>query len=373
MGLGGVPEVAWQLLSRLPEESYSRHVFVLGQPGNEAQSRADRRAAFEAAGIKVSFGAAAGGLLQRLGELGDWIRDQRIELLHTHSYKPNLHARLLAASLRNTGLRIVAHYHNQYDNKWQADGSIALDRQLAQATDALVACSEAVADHVAQRLSLTPNRIHVVCNGVDLQHFSSLPREAACRSLGVDPQAPVVGVVGRLCVQKGQDLFIDAAARLRSQWPNAQWLVIGAPDQPAALEHLQDRARAHGFGNDQMRFVGHRSDMPEVYSALDLLVAPSRWEGFGLMLVEAMACSTPIVATRVGAIPEVVADGRTALLVQPDDSAALAHAISAALQDAPLRARLAAAGRHQAMQFDWNRSAGQLHSIYGEVMSGKTP
>lgn len=376
IGLGGVPEAAWQLLRRLPASRCERHVFVLSQPGTEAQARAERLARFEACGIEVRSASAGSPLLQRLGELGGWIESQGIELLHTHSYKPNLHARLAAALHRPRGLRVVAHYHNQYDNKWQADGSAALDARLAEASDALLACSASVAEHVADRLGLARARLQVLANGVDLDRYQPQPprdRAAARRSLGLaddDDDAPLLGVVGRLCTQKGQDTFIRAAARLHADWPQARFLVIGSADDEAEPQRLRALGASLGLGEPVLRFTGHRGDMPAVYGALDLLVAPSRWEGFGLMLVEAMACATPIVASRAGAIPEVVSEGETALLVPPDDVAALGAAMQTLLADPALRHRLGAAGPARARDFSWERSARQLEQIYADVMAG---
>jgi len=397
-GLGGVPEAAWQLLTRLPAARWERHLYVMSPPASSAdqtdqaaQARAERLARFEAAGIHVSGCVAGDGPLARQAAFGEWIHRHRIALLHTHSYKPNLQARLQAAALGPTGLPLVAHYHNQYDNKWQADGSLALDRQLAERSAALVACSTAVAGHVEERLGLAAGRVVVVPNGVDGERFrpaaDAAARVAARQRLlpqlgwtagDEDPEGlasqPWIALVGRLSRQKGQDLLLRAAARLRHAHPEARWLLVGSADDTATRDELLALAAALRLPANRVSLPGHLQDMPTLYQGIDLLAAPSRWEGYGLMLVEAMACGTAIVASRAGAIPEVVGDGeladrdRPAELVASDDVDALAAAIGGLLRDPERRHALGRAGPARVATLGWQRSADRLGALYDELL-----
>jgi glycosyltransferase involved in cell wall biosynthesis len=371
IGLGGVPEAAWHLLAGLDARRYRRHLFVFSQAESEAEARAERLRRFTEAGVAVELAPAGAGLLARQAALADWLRRQRIELLHSHSYKPNLQARPVAAALRPAP-RIVAHYHNQYDNKWDADASLPLDAALASGSDALLACSGAVAEHLQQRLGLAPGRVELLPNGVDTTGFRRLGRAEARQRLGLldspaDLDRPVVGLVGRLCRQKGQDLFIDAVSRLAAARADTRWVLVGAADDAAVHSALQARAAAAGLAEPVLRWLGHRSDMPAVYSALDLLVAPSRWEGFGLMLVEAMACGTPVLGARAGAIPEVL--GEAGRLVPAEDVPALAEAIAALLDDPAELTRLAAAGPRRAAAYSWSTSVRRLEAIYEHLLA----
>ena len=373
-GLGGVPEAAWHLLNGLPSERYQRHLFVWSQPAGEAEARARRLRRFSEAGITVELAPAGGSLLERQGALGRWLHRQRIELLHTHSYKPNLYARAAAAAQGPAAPRIVAHYHNQYDNKWQADGSLAFDAQLAQASAALVACSASVAGHVQDRLGLPAGAVDVIPNGVDTTRFQRMERAAARKRLGLlrepaDRERPMVGIVGRLCRQKGQDLFLQAAARLAPRWPEARWLLVGAADEAATESELRALQRSLGLPATAVHWLGHTQDMQAVYSALDLVVAPSRWEGFGLMLVEAMACGTPIVAACAGAIPEVLGGAPCGRLVPPEDVEALEAAIAGVLAQPGLRTAMAAAGPVRAAAFSWRESAARLDRLYARLLA----
>ena len=397
-GLGGVPEAAWQLLTRLPAERWARHLYVMSPPAATAdqsdratEARLERLARFEAAGIRI--GGLAGpagpaGPYARQAAFAAWLHEHRIALVHTHSYKPNLEARMHAIALGPPGLPLVAHYHNQYDNKWQADGSLGLDRRLAARSAALVACSAAVARHVEERLSLASGDVGVVPNGVDGQRFhpaaSAGDRLAARRRLvaqwggAADDTSlaiqPWIALVGRLCRQKGQDLLVQAAARLRQAHPDARWLLVGSADDNRTREDLLAQARALGLADDRLLLPGHVQDMPSLYHAIDLLAAPSRWEGFGLMLVEAMACGTPIVASRAGAIPEVVGDDRAgtglgpAEMVEADDVGALVTGLDVMLRDPARRTARGAAGPARAARLGWQHSADRLDALYRRLL-----
>ncbi len=183
---------------------------------------------------------------------------------------------------------------------------------------------------------------------------------------------PVLGCVGRISEQKGQEEFIRAAAAVHQTLPDALFLVVGSADDAALLARMRELGDELGLGA-ALRFTGHLSDMPMVYAALDILVAPSRWEGFGLMLAEAMAAAKAIVATRAGAIPEVVIENETALLVPPRDAPALASAMLALLRD-PARARaMGLRGVQRARDFSWERSGQRLHSLYEKALGADHP
>lgn len=356
LGNGGVPEAVLNLCIHLPRDRYAPQVFVL--KGGPADSGLQAR--FAVAGVPVTIACEGDGKIGAIAELADWLGRSGIALLHSHSYRPNLYARMAGAICRPSGLRMVAHYHNQYDDKWSAGSpALALERQLAQVTDGFVAVSKIVRAHVAQAVALPADRITVIANGVTADKVRHVDRGAARRALGLGPDDLAIGLIGRICAQKGQQDMVEAALLLRQSLPNAVVLMIGAAEDKALQGRLTERIAAGGATN-QIRLCGHMPDIAPAYAGLDILAAPSRWEGFGLMLVEAMAAGLPIVATNTGAIAEVT--GRAARLVPVGDPAALAAAIASF--DPAARTRAAQAGLVRARSFDWATAGARLAGLY---------
>lgn len=357
LGSGGVPEAVLNLCAHLPRERYAPQVFALKRDGAPDACLQQR---FDAAGVPVTIAQSTDGKIGTVAELADWLACEGIAILHSHSYRPNLYARMAGAICRPTGLRIVTHYHNQYDDKWHPGSpSLLLERQLAGVTDAMIAVSDSVRRHVAQAVGVPDCRITVVPNGVAVDKVRWLDRSAARHQLGLRPDDLAIGLIGRICAQKGQHDMVEAALLLRQTRPDAVVLMIGAAEDAALHDRLTARIAAEG-AKETIRFIGHMPDIAPAYAALDILAAPSRWEGFGLMLVEAMAAGLPIVATDAGAIAEVT-DG-AARLVPVANPAALAAALGAL--DALGRAELAKAGLWRARAFDWPASAARLGTIY---------
>lgn len=372
VGLGGVPEAAYHLMRALPPAVYDNRVYVLKRAAGEEDARDGRAARFADLGVPVAFPAHDDAKLGGIGDLAAWLMRERIAVLHTHSYKPNLYGRLAGLMCRHAGLKMLAHYHNQYDNKWEKDGALIYDQMLVHATDALVACSQSVARHVAERIGVAPQRIDVILNGVDAERFAGGDAVQARKALGVPAQVPVLGCVGRISEQKGQEEFIRAAAVVHRVVRDAIFLVVGSADDEALLARMRHLGDELELGA-ALRFTGHLANMPVVYSALDILVAPSRWEGFGLMLAEAMAAGKPIVATRAGAIPEVVVEDETALLVPPGDASALATAMLTLLNDPGRAHKMGMRGVRRARDFSWEHSGQRLHRVYDRLLGEGRP
>jgi glycosyltransferase involved in cell wall biosynthesis len=368
IGLGGVPETAWQLMRRLPADRYDQRVYALRRAAGEEGARAARQGRMEEHGVPVTF-PRADGKVAVIADLCRWLVDERVDLVHTHSYRPNLLGRLAAVPLRDAGLRIVAHHHNRYDDMWEAEGTLTLERRLTDATARVLAVSRAVGEQVAALLGVDAARLAVVPNGVEAERFAGGDRAAARAWLGIDADRPVVALVGRISPEKGQEDLVRAIPEVVAAHPDALFLLVGSTAKEAVAEPLTEIARARRV-RDAVRFTGYVEDMPALYSAIDVLAAPSRWEGFGLTLVEAMAAGVPVVASDVGGIPEVVGDG-PAMLVPPRDPDALGAALSRVIADRDAAAAMAAAGRERAAAFSWDRSADRLAGIYDAVLDGR--
>ena len=368
LGHGGVPEVVYQLMRGLPTDRFCAHLCVLKREEDASNVCPERAERFSAAGLDVSFAHDSSRKIETVASVADWIADRGIALLHTHSNRPNVVGRMAGALFRSQGLAVVAHYHNQYDDKWERDPAmLSLERRLVASTDAMIAVSESVRRHVADNIGVDEQRIDVIPNGVDASAFTGVDRSDARRALLLDATRPVVGLIGRITEQKGQDDFVEAALAIAVDRPEPLFVMVGFAEDAELQQRLRQKIAVFGL-SDRIRFLGNRDDMASVYAALDLVVAPSRWEGFGMMLIEAMAAGRPIVATRVGAIPEIVRDGRTGVLAEPRDAQALARAITGMLDDPQRRIAMGEAGRLESIRYGWSSATAQTAAVYERAL-----
>ena len=234
-------------------------------------------------------------------------------------------------------------------------------------------CRRAIATSrfLAESLGNHP-KVRLVPNGIDVATVPGDSAGAAFRQeLGIPPDAPVVGCLGRIRPWKGQGSFVDVAAQIAPQRPKASFLIVGDtlfPDPGRDyVAELKQQATALGIA-DRIRFAGHRPDPLAALRAMDVVVNCSRDEPFGRVLIEAMACERPVVAFRSGAVPEIVSDGRTGILVAPGDTHAMADAILGLL-DEPDRARqMGRAGQPRVRErFALDASTRGVEALYDEL------
>jgi mannosyltransferase len=241
-----------------------------------------------------------------------------------------------------------------------------LTRWLIRQMDAVVATSERTAGYLE-------NPAQVIMHGIDLGEYAPSGDRAALRAkLGL-PDALLMGCYGRIRAQKGTDAYVEAMIPVLHAHPTAHALVMGrATEKYRAFEQsLKDRVAAEGL-SDRILFLPEVpvEAMAEWYRVLDLYVAPQRWEGFGLTPIEAMACSVPVIATRVGAFDALVVDGETGTLVEADDIPALTEATMAALANPDTLAKWAANSRpHIKQNFSIEREAAELVALYRRLLA----
>ncbi|MCB2125721.1 MAG: glycosyltransferase family 4 protein [Rhodobacteraceae bacterium] len=241
-------------------------------------------------------------------------------------------------------------------------------RWLIARMDGLIATSARSARYLERRAE-------VIHHGIDTEGFSPpVDRAALRRRLGLPEVDVILGCFGRIRAQKGTDAFVDAAIDLLQDRPGMTALVMGRATEghEAFLGELKARAAAAGLA-DRIRFMPEVPvhDIADWYRALDLYVAPQRWEGFGLTPLEAMACGVPVVATRVGAFEEIVTED-TGSLVPPGDVPALASAIAALLDDAARRNRAGRAALERVRsRFRLDAEAAALVAVYRRLLAGE--
>ncbi len=248
-----------------------------------------------------------------------------------------------------------------------------LDRRiLAPGLKGMIFISQAVAQDQLQGIAKPPP-VRIIPNAVDIAQFEQpVDRMAVRRELGVAPDAPLVGMIGRIISWKGQHIFIEAFARLRQRYPQAMAILVGDADTVQGEQYgaaLRERTRALGLEN-HLLWLGHRRDIPQLLAALDILVHCSvKPEPFGRVLIEGMAAGAPVIASAAGGAVEIVEDGVTGLLTPPGDVAALTGAMSRLLEEEALRERLRMNGRQLVRQrYDIPSHAAAVADFYRALL-----
>ncbi len=258
--------------------------------------------------------------------LRKYLQEQQVDIMHAHGSKAGLVGRLAGLWAKTPVILFTAHNSIFYDQwpGWKKSLYANMERLLAQKTKKIIAVSQALRDEILLQEKVAPHKVEVIYNGIDPGKFPQNPmKKSVLASLGIiNDTLPLVGTVARLAPQKGVSFFIKAAALL-SRNINAQFIIIG--DGPLRAE-LEKEAKALGL-QEQLIFAGHRNDVHDILPCMDIMVLPSLTEGLPLGLLEAMAAARPVVATKVGGIPEAVLDRVTGVLVPPEDELSLVQGI----------------------------------------------
>ena len=300
------------------------------------------------------------------------IRRIRPHVVHTHTAKAGFLGRLAA---RITRVPIVVHtYHGHvlsgYFSQRKTKLLTMMERGLARFSDRLVAVSDQVRDDLVSFGVAPSGHFSVVPLGLDLAPmFSAGSQRGALRTeLGVASDVPLIGIVGRLFPIKNHALFLETAACLTRKHPDARFVVVGDGVLRPELEERAGRPDLKGH----VFFTGWRFDLPAVYADLDVLVVSSRNEGTPVSAIEAMAAGCPVVATRVGGLPDLIDDGRTGILVAPDDATALSEAIFGVLTDQKRTSSLCEAARAGVeRRFMFSRLVSDMQELYEELLNSK--
>jgi alpha-maltose-1-phosphate synthase len=304
------------------------------------------------------------------------------DVVHSHTWYTNLAGHL--AKLLYGIPHVVTSHSLEPQRPWKAEQlgggyrvSSWVERAAYEAADAVIAVSAGSRRDVLDAYpALDPDRVHVVHNGIDTDFYRPVAETDVLVRLGVDPDRPAVTFVGRITRQKGVTHLLRAA---RSFDPRAQLVLLaGAADTPELARETETAVAGLRAGRDGVIWISEmlpREDVRQVLSHSTVFVCPSVYEPLGIVNLEAMACATAVVASAVGGIPEVVADGETGLLVTLDESdpdgfeAALAAAVNQLVADPAAAAQLGAAGRERARrEFGWDLAARRTVEIYRRVL-----
>jgi glycosyltransferase involved in cell wall biosynthesis len=249
-----------------------------------------------------------------------------------------------------------------------------LERCLRVPPHVLIFCSQALLTQNNDLLRRLCPRTSccVVVNSVDTDRLCPGPPPGELvEELRLTPGQPVVSLIGQVCERKGHPHFLEMAGKLRAEFPQARFLVVGSDLQTGGAYQRQMEQYAQRLGvADVVSFLGFRTDVGDLIRASDVIVLPSRDEGLPLSLLEAAACAKPIVAYQTPGVDEVVLDGRNGFLT-PHNAAALASAVGQLLHEPHTREQMGQAGReHMEKKFSLKAQVEAIQSIYDRLLGG---
>jgi glycosyltransferase involved in cell wall biosynthesis len=357
--IGGCEQHVLALLSRLDRERYEPWLACFEAEPDEATPMVPM---FKAAGIRtIDLRARRRSDPAAFARFGRLLRRGRFDIVHVHSFRTELGATLFGRLLR-WAPRVIRTVHN-VDEFYVSPRYARLAKVSARGLDRIVAISDAVGDFLREEGGLPSDKIVRIYYGIDPAPY----RPNAPSPVERDDARPTIGVIARLAPQKGHRVLLDAIPAIAKQVPNVRVRLIGH-EELSTVRELREYAEQRGVA-DRVSFEGFRGDVASVLAEIDLFVLPSFWEGFGLVLLEAMAAGRPVVASAVGPIPEVVVDGVTGLLVPPGDPGALAAAIVRLLTDPELAEALGRAGQARVeAEFGLDTMVARTQALYEELV-----
>jgi len=301
-------------------------------------------------------------------ELWRLIRTRRYEIVHTHNSKAGFVGRLAARLARVPVIVHTVHgfaFHAQ-EPRWRQFSYRVLERLGAWWCDRLVMISQPLIDWAVEARIAPRTKCVKVYSGIDVHAFRVRQANASLRAeLGFRDHEFVVGEVAKLWRGKGHEVLLRAAASLKERIPELRLLIVGEGGLQNDLARL---AKELGLA-DRIVFTGFRQDVPAVTHSLDVAVLPSLFEGMGRAVLEAQAAGKPVVASRVGGIPDLIADGKTGLLIEPGNVAHLADALLRLYEQPRLRQELGAQAQQAVVErFDAATMVRQLQGLYEALL-----
>jgi starch synthase len=312
------------------------------------------------------------------------------DLVHCHTWYSHFGGIL---AKKNYGLPLVITVHSLEPLRpWKREQiagayefSLWVEKTALEMADAIIAVSDATKHDIDRLFNVDPARVHVIHNGIDLNQYRKVDSTGALKRYGIDPAKPYLLFVGRIARQKGFQHLVRAIQFMDRDFQIV--LCAAAPDTPQLAEEMRiavERAEAHRAGIIWIDEMVDQQTACEFYSHAAVFVCPSIYEPFGIINLEAMACETPVVATAVGGIKEVVVDGETGFLVPLEQmkespfeainaekfARDLAQRVNELTRDRQLRERFGKAGRKRVEQnFSWTAIAEKTKKLYETLKS----
>jgi glycosyltransferase involved in cell wall biosynthesis len=355
MGWGGGETQTYYLIQGLKDHGYQQSVAC--QPRSALANRCHKD------GIPVHLVKMPTQFsLRALIQLRRVIQEEKIRIIHFHTSRAHTLGVMASLGLGNV-IRVVTRRIAHRPGSWWRTRLL-----YNRGSDAVVAISEAVKG-VLISAGVATTKLGVIPSGVDLKKFASGNGLLWRTQLDLPSDSLVIGYVGKLSRGKDIDTLLRAAQAVVVQYPTSRALIVGEGPYRAQLERLAVELEI----SSQVIFPGFLEDIPGILAAIDILVLPSFKEAASNVIREAMAAGKPVIASRVGGVPECVVDGETGFLVAPGDNEAISRSILRLLENPSLRDQFGKAGRHRVeTHFSIGQMICQYENLYQDLLE-QTP
>ncbi|MDD5044355.1 MAG: glycosyltransferase family 4 protein, partial [Candidatus Omnitrophica bacterium] len=342
MDWAGSPDIVRLIVSRLDPEIYDVKLII----GKTRFATAKTKAFLDRASSKITVIPELKRDILPVSDLAAFIRlfilfrAQKFDIVHTHTAKAGALGRLAAYLCGVPVILHTPHGHNFYGyfNRICSKIIIIIEKFLTLFTDKIICLTDLERQDFLKFKVADEKKLTLIYQGLELDEFTdiNIDKGKSRAALGVKSDALVVGFIGRLERIKGLDYLIEASVSVLKNNPLAVFLIVG---EGSLHKKLEKKVNSLGLASAYI-FSGWRDNIPDLFSAIDLLVLPSLNEAVGIVLVQAQAMGIPVVATKVGGIPEIIKDNQTGILVPPRNPQKLARAMSSLLKNKDMRLQM---------------------------------
>lgn len=358
--LAGAEKLVFDIAQTIDKEKYDVFICAVGRSTNEMLEQKIKEDLCKNS-IKVF------SLDKKLKEnrfstiikLSKIIRENEIEIIHTHCPSPDFYGRIAAKITGRKRIYTTIHNTTGY--------SQISEKILGKFTSRYIAISDQVKKYMVEDLYINEGKISIVHNGIDVLKYSEseVDVESYKTSLGLQADDIIISNIGRITEQKGHIYLIKSIKVVKEKYPNIKVLIVGNKDLDKPLYKKLKEIVIKEDLEKNILFLGDRQDIPEILKISDIFVFPSLYEGFSLVTLEVIASSTPIIATDVGSIREIVTHNKNGIIIPPKESTTIAESILLLLDNPSLAQSLSTNGQNDVIKrFSINQTTKKLEDIY---------
>jgi glycosyltransferase involved in cell wall biosynthesis len=355
LGIGGAEKLLLSYLKGLYSEKFNFYVYTLRDKPDDLKSEISAYSEVRSLGIKNKFNPLV------VFKLWKAIKVVQPQIIHTHLFQPRIYTTISHFFIRK-GI-LITHKHSIV-NPRKHHFFIFLEMICILLNTKVLAISQSVKRSLHRYEFIPERRIFVLPNSIDLNEFSSI-RQNKALSL---QKTIILGSVGRIEKSKGLNYLLLAIVKILKRYPNTKLEIVG---DGSALEDLKALSKKLKISNS-VKFFGKLANPIPAYSRMSIFILPSILEGFGIVLLEAMAAGIPVIASNVDGIKEVVVDGESGILVPPKNSDAIADAVFKIIEQPQLASNLVEEGLLRAKLFDVNSHLKNLENFYYSLLGAES-